>query len=272
MNTNSEKIEELKKDLPPNKDNFHVETSSEDGNDLLKTLSSQLLKRTGMHYLLFYDPYKAMIDWEALKPYFFGWGEVILNHMVSDPLRALKQSTRLETKRKYEKTYGTSFEELLTSFGDRKDYENRLTDIITDFCRYLKRKFYIVTVPFFIKTNVLIYDLVFFTKHPKGFNLFKEMAWKTFGDKSSNQNTHGEEICRSLFRTPLEDRQCYCVNDIADYIVDRFKGRKSIRLEEIWKFVDEHPIFPTEGYKPKIKTALKQTGLCHVHTSTVDFA
>ena len=53
--------------------------------------------------------------------------------------------------------------------------------------------------------------------------LFKKTAWKTFGGKSSNQNTHGRENQLSLFATPPENKQCYNVSDITDYIFDNFK-------------------------------------------------
>ena len=255
----SEKIAELQERLPPQTNNFQIRSSVGDGNDLLKTLWPTLSQRDGVHYLLFYDPYKAAIDWEAFAPYFFGRGEVILNHMVSDPVRALKSAKSPEAKRKYEQTYLTPFEELAESAGDRKDYERRLQNVIEDLCRNLNRKYYVATVPFFITTNALIYDLVFFTKNIAGFKKFKTAAWKTFSDEFDNQNMSPE------------DKQCYFVSDIADYIVDTFKGQTDVPFEDIYKLLDEHPIFPTEGYKRKIKDALKLTRRCHVRRHTADF-
>lgn len=267
----AQKIAELKNHLPPNTDNFQIHLSSEGGNNLLKGFKSKL-NQQGLNYLLFYDPYKAEIDWEALKPYFSGWGEVILNHMVSDPLRALKQSTALKTKRKYENTYLTPFEELAISAGDRKDYEQRLLNIIKEFCRHLHKKYYVATIPFFIKTNALIYDLIFFTKHPKGFRTFKNSVWQTFGGKSSNQNTHGKENQLSLsFEMPPEEKDCYNISDIADYIVNAFKGRTAVPLEEIWQLLYEHPIFPGGVYRTQIKKELELTGRCNLHNNVADF-
>ena len=267
----SEKIAELQERLPPQTNNFQIRSSVGDGNDLLKTLWPTLSQRDGVHYLLFYDPYKAAIDWEAFAPYFFGRGEVILNHMVSDPVRALKSAKSPEAKRKYEQTYLTPFEELAESAGDRKDYERRLQNVIEDLCRNLNRKYYVATVPFFITTNALIYDLVFFTKNIAGFKKFKTAAWKTFGGKSSNQNAREDKQMYLPFAKPPEDKLCYFVSDIADYIVDKFKGQKAVPLAEIYKLLDEHPIFPTEDYKSVIKDALKLTGRCKIHVSTADF-
>lgn len=64
------KIAKLRDHLPTDTNNFHILLSCEDGNQLLKELQPRLLKRSGLHYLLFYDPYTASIDWEALAPYF----------------------------------------------------------------------------------------------------------------------------------------------------------------------------------------------------------
>jgi len=88
--SDAEKIAELERHLPAATDNFRIETSIGDGNDLLKKLKPTLFKKDGLHYLLFYDPYTASINWEVLAPYFFGWGEVIINHMDSDPPKSHK--------------------------------------------------------------------------------------------------------------------------------------------------------------------------------------
>ena len=264
--SDSEKIAKLQERLPPQTNNFQIRSSVGDGNDLLKTLWPTLRQRNGVHYLLFYDPYKAAIDWTAIEPYFRDWGEFILNHMVSDTVRALKSAKNPETIDKYERTYLTPFDELAESAGDRKDYERRLQNVIEDLCRNLNRKYYVATVPFFIKTNALIYDLVFFTKNIEGFKKFKTAAWKTFGGQSSNQNAREDKQMYLPFAKPPEDKLCYFVSDIADYIVDNFKGSGTILLQKVWDFIDEnHPVFPTEGYINEIKAVLKQRYGCEIH-------
>ena len=269
----AEKIDELKENLPADTNNFHIEFSTGDGNDLLKTLRPKLLRQDGLHYLLFYDPYKAAINWEALAPYFFGWGEVIINHMDSDTRRAVKSAKRPEAIDKYEQTYLTTVDDLISLHDDKNAYDGLIKDIIKKLRNMSNRgEYYLAAFPFFIKTNAKIYSIIFFTNNINGFKLFKTTAWKIFGGKSSNQNTHGEEIQQSLFATPPEDKQCYTVNDIADYIVDNFKGRSAVPLKEIYDVVDEHPVFPTDGWKPQIKDALKLTGRCKVGRSTADFA
>ena len=230
-----------------------------------------------MHYLLFYDPYTAAIDWKALAPYFFGWGEVIINHMVSDTNRAITSVKRPETIGKYEQTYLTSIKELVNLHGDKNAYDKLIKNIIKRLGNLTKREYYLAAFPFFIKTNAQIYSIIFFTKNIKGFKLFKEIAWKTFGDKSSNQNTHGRENQLSLFATPPEDKQCYNVSDITDYILDNFKERKTVLLKEIWSFVDRHPVFPTAGYQKDIEADLKHRYNCKIHgrkkeERTIDFA
>lgn len=272
-----EKIAKLQDHLPPDTKNFHIVLSCEDGNQLLKELQPSLLKRSGLHYLLFYDPYTATINWEALASYFFGWGEVIINHMVSDTLRAITSAKRPETIDKYEQTYLTSIKELVDLRGDKNAYDKLIKNIIERLGNLTKREYYLAAFPFFIRTNAQIYSIIFFTKNDEGFKLFKKTAWKTFGGKSSNQNTRGRENQLSLFATPPEDKQCYNVSDIADYIVDNFKERKTVLFKEIWSFVDRHPVFPTAGYQKDIEADLKHRYNCKIHgrkkeERTIDFA
>lgn len=268
--SDSTKIDELKKHLPDDTGNYQICLSCKNGNDLLKELSSKILRKPNVHYLLFYDPYDASIDWTALAPYFFGWGEVILNHVVSDTIRAIKSVKRPTTKDKYQQTYLTAIEELVNLHTDKNAYDKLIENIIKKLGSILNREYYLASFPFFIKTNTRIYNIIFFTKSEEGFKLFKTTAWKTFGDKSSNQNTHGKEKQMPLFEVQ-DSKQCYYVSDIANYIVNHFKGQKAVPLEKIWALVDEHPIFPTVNYKNDIKKELKSMGFCKIHRNNLDF-
>lgn len=44
--------------------------------------------------------------------------------------------------------------------------------------------------------------------------------------------------------------------DIAKYLQRRLKGRKQVPLDELWKILDNHPIFPSEGFRKEIKSNL----------------
>ena len=251
--------------------NFQISLTVEDGNELLKTLNPKLLKKRGVHYLLFYDPFGAEINWEALALYFFGWGEVILNHIDSDTKRGVKLATRIKTIAKYEQTYLTAIKDLVELHGDKNAYEKLIEKIIKELQSSSNQKYYLAVVPFFIQTNTEIYNIIFFTKHIEGFKLFKKTAWKIFGGKSSNKNTHGVENQTILdFGVIPEEKQCYYVSDIADYVFYNFKGRANVPLQEIWDMLDNHPIFPTDDYKNKIKNELRFKN-CKLHKSTVDF-
>lgn len=93
FNDNAEpKILELRKHLPVDERNFRIITSTKDGNELLKTIGAQLRPDRHLHFFLLYDPYDASIDWEALAPFFKTWGEVLVNHMIHDSIRAIKQA------------------------------------------------------------------------------------------------------------------------------------------------------------------------------------
>lgn len=106
LNDNDTKlVDELEKHLPQDERNFKIVTSRSDAHELLRTIGPQLYGTGHLHYFLLYDPYDATIDWEALLPFFRNWGEVMINHMVSDPVRAIKNAKRKMTKAKYENTY-----------------------------------------------------------------------------------------------------------------------------------------------------------------------
>lgn len=96
----AKRVDELEKHLPQNERNFQIVTSRLDAHELLKTIGPQLCQTGHLHYFLLYDPYDASIDWEALLPFFRNWGEVMINHMVSDPVRAITRAKRKTTKEK----------------------------------------------------------------------------------------------------------------------------------------------------------------------------
>lgn len=272
----SAKINELKKHLPANTRNFHIVTSVGDGNNLLHKIGSNLYQHQTMSYLLVYDPYTASIDWTALLPFIKNWGEVIINHMVSDSIRAVSQVKRPEAISKYEQTYLTNIEELLSFGSDRIAYEKRAEEII----KVLRgsSRYYIASYPFFNTRNSLIYDLIHCTNSIEGFKLYKSTAWKTFGNKSSLKKLHNNPDQLSLNfgddysseTEPFSNENCYYVQDIVKFILKTFSGKTDVPLIDIWRVIDEHPIFPSDLFKKEIKNQLKEHG-CKVHKSTIDF-
>ena len=120
------RVDELKKHLPQDERNFKIVTSCGDAHELLRTIGPQLYGTGHLHYFLLYDPYDATIDWEALLPFFRNWGEVMINHMVSDPVRAITSAKKKTTKAKYENTYLEDFEKLVPYGSEKKDYEDRV--------------------------------------------------------------------------------------------------------------------------------------------------
>lgn len=272
------RIDELKKHLPPDTRNFHIYTSVGDGNDLLKVIGSKLQIGQKINYLMVYDPYTASIDWSAIRPFFNHWGEVIINHMVSDSIRAVPQVKRPKAIDKYEQTYLTTIEELLKFGSDRTAYSNRVEQIITALRRG-RNQYYIAAYPFFNTRNALVYDLIHCTNSKEGFKLYKSTAWKTFGGQSSTKKSTANP-CQMSFDfdsaipgpalTTFTDENCYRPEDIVKYIIDKFYGRPAVPLNEIWNYVDEHPVFPSDLYKSDIKRILKGRGY-KVHRSNIDF-
>ena len=251
------RVNELEKHLPQNERNFQIVTSRLDAHKLLKTIGPQLYKTDDLHYFLLYDPYDASIDWEALLPFFRNWGEVMINHMVSDPIRAITSAKKKTTKEKYENTYLEDFEKLVPFGSNKTAYEARVEDII----KSMKgtRRYYVSAFPFYNTQNSLMYNLIHCTSHKEGFKLYKKSAWKVFGAQSSTKHSpESRQLSFNLadFITTETDESCFHVIDIARYLQQSFKGHKQVPLDEMWALLDDHPIFPSEGYRNEIKKDL----------------
>lgn len=260
---NENKIAHLQSILPKDKSNFHIKLKCGDGNDLLKNLGNYLNRLTKTHVLLVYDPYDASIDWEAILPFLNTWGEVIINHQVSDTVRSIGVVKKTDKLKKYEDTYQEPIEKLIPYGTDRNAYEERIENIIQSLHFKTNRKYYIAAFPFFNQKNSVVYNLIHCTGHIVGFNLFKQTAWQTFGDKSSEKNTHGKENQLTLDlsgnnspKTTI-DEDCYFVKDIADYLCTVFENRNDVTKNEMWTLLEQHPVFPTDGFKLKITRELK---------------
>ena len=274
-----EKIGELCKHLPSDTRNFHIQPSIGDGNDLIKSIGSRLSPQAKINYLLVYDPYQATIDWVALLPFIRNWGEIILNHMVSDSIRAVSQVKRPAAISKYETTYLAKIEDLIDFGSDRDAFENRIKDIIVALNGANHKRYYIASYPFFNSKNSVVYNLLHCTSSIVGFKLYKSIAWSTFGGKSSMKKSKVDpgqltfdftSDSDDLAMTTATDENCYYVQDIVKFIVGTFKGRQDVPLKEIWAVVDDHPVFPSDLYKNEIKDQLRQWGY-KVHRSSIDF-
>ncbi len=278
----SNKIELLNTQIPKQTDNFHIYTESMDANDLLRRIGNQFTEMfKDMHFLLVYDPYDAHIEWDAMMPFIKNWGEIIINHMVSDPIRALKLAKKPEVIEKYEETYQATIEELISFGSDKNAFEKKLEKIIRDNSgREEGRRYYIAAFPFFNSNNTLVYNLIHCTGHNKGFELFKSTAWKTFGDKSSIKNTHGDQDQRQfiftdggdiVMDTPA-DESCYTLRDAAKYVQNHFSGQADVPIDDVCKYLGEHPVFPTLSYKKKIADVLKKEFGMKASKSTMTFS
>ena len=248
------RVDELKKHLPQDERNFKIVTSCSDAHELLRTIGPQLYGTGHLHYFLLYDPYDATIDWEALLPFFRNWGEVMINHMVSDPVRAISSAKKKTTKAKYENTYLEDFEKLVPYGSDKTAYEARVEEIINS----LKgaRRYYVSAFPFYNTQNSLVYNLIHCTSNKEGFKLYKRSAWKVFGAQSSTKHSVENRQLSFNFLGEIaeeEDESCLHVIDIAKYLQRSFRGRKQVPLDEMWELLDNHPIFPSEGFRNEVK-------------------
>lgn len=255
------RVDELEKHLPNDERNFKIVTSRGDAHELLRTIGPQLYGTGHLHYFLLYDPYDATIDWEALLPFFRNWGEVMINHMVSDPVRAITSAKKKTTKEKYENTYLEDFEKLVPYGSDKKAYETRVEEIINS----LKgsRRYYVSAFPFYNTQNSLVYNLIHCTSNKVGFRLYKKSAWKVFGAQSSTKHSAENRQLSFNFDGEIvveEDDSCLHVVDIARYLDRSFRGQKQVPLNELWELLDNHPIFPSDGFRDEVRKELKGFG------------
>lgn len=255
-----DKIDFLKEHLPSSEANYKIIVSSRDAHDLLETIGPQLCHQKSKHFFLFYDPYDATITWDVLIPFFRNWGEVMLNHMVSDTIRAIKQVKKASKKEKYGGTYLTDFEDLLPFGTDKKAYEARVEEIIIK----LKgsRRYFVGAFPFYNRTNSQLYSLVHCTSNIKGFKLYKQVAWQTFGGKSSTAISDKDPYQLTFnmgeeYSDDNSDKNCFFISDIAAYLQKSFAGQSDVPLDSLWKLLEYHPIFPSDGFRNEIKNDLR---------------
>lgn len=241
--------------------NLELNYNIGDGNQFLKSLN--IGRQRYFNTLMIYDPYDAAIDWDAITPYLNIWGEVIINHVISDTIRGSHVAQKMSTISKYQDTYQISIEEIIAMGYDRKQLEQVVINIIKEQTARSKREHFIASFPFFNRNNGQVYNLIHCCSNIEGLKLYKKVAWKTFGDKSSIKNTHGleKQLCLGFDdNAPIQtatDENCYNVNDIAKYIFGKYSKRGEVHLDEIYFDLDRHPIFPSEGFKRKIKEELK---------------
>lgn len=270
-----EKVEILKTLLPADTRNFQVKLGSIDCNEFLGTIQFPPGKK--FHCLLIYDPYEAAIDWGAISPFLRTWSDIIINHMVSDSIRAVSQAKRSATIRKYVQTYQTPIEGLIALDCDQQAFENKIKIIMTNLSNRTIGPYYLASFPFFNSRNSLIYNLILGSRNKKAFMLFKKTAWKTFGGKSSIKDTRGKEY-QLAFNFNGEgsvateaDEYCYYPKDIAAYLFSKFTGKSNVPFQTVWESLDLHPVFPSECYRKEIKSHLRDYHGCTLSKSAITF-
>ena len=261
------KIDRLQIELEKlNLTNISIRFNCSDCNYFLRSLDLCSMQKQ-CNTLLLYDPYQASIDWGAVTPFLNIWGEVIINHMVSDTNRGATQVKKKDKIQKYQETYQKGIEDIIGIGTNKNDLNGIVLGIIRNNTSKSRNKRYIASFPFFTRTNGLIYNLIHVSGNIEGLKLFKKVAWQTFGDKSSLKDTHGAEMQLSLdffengIVAPQTDEDCYFVHDIAKYIYEKYHERDDVTMAEVYADIDEHPIFPSDGYKNDIKTELKKIGV-----------
>lgn len=241
--------------------NIKINFNVGDANQFLKELNTR--RFANYNILMVYDPYDAAINWGAITPYLNTWGEVIINHIVSDTVRGANVARKSSAIAKYQDTYQKSIAEIISLGSDRKKLDQTIIKIIKNQTLASKHEPFIASFPFYNRNNGVVYNLIHCCRNINGLILFKKIAWKTFGGKSSLKNTHGMEnqLCFDYDGSgsvqTLIDENCFFVKDIAKYLYDKYSKQGTVCLDEIYFDLDRHPVFPSEGFKLKIKNELK---------------
>ena len=259
--------------------NMIVSYSQEDCDAFLSHLDYKSF--TAQHNtLLVYDPDNVSLNWETISPFLNRWGEVIINHMISDTKRGVAQAKKSAVIQRYQKSYQKNdIHEVIEMAKDKEQLRASIISIIQSSTHFKTNNQYIASFSFYNQTNGLLYDLIHCCTNIKGFVLMKKVAWKTFGDKSSLKNTYGNELQLQLdlngdgvVDSPT-DEDCYFIKDIAKYIYNKYKHDNPLYLKTIYADLDEHPVFPSDGYKNDIKDALRSTYGAEFHRDgTVKFS
>ena len=67
------------------------------------------------------------------------------------------------------------------------------------------------------------------------------------------------------------DEFCFYIKDIAEYLQKSFNGQSDVSMSDVWALLDNHPIFPSDGFRSQIKNELKQNHGASVSRSTISF-
>jgi hypothetical protein len=183
--------------------------------------------------------------------------------MVSDTARSAHIAQKSSVIAKYQFTYQKSIDEIINLDSDRKKLDKIVIDIIKEQTSDSKREHFVASFPFYNRNNGQVYYLIHCCSNIEGLILYKKVAWKTFGGKSSLKKTSGTEnqLCfdfdnNGSIQTPIDDN-CYFIKDIAKYVFDKYSSKGIVSLDDIYFDLDRHPIFPSDGFKQEIKEELK---------------
>lgn len=67
------------------------------------------------------------------------------------------------------------------------------------------------------------------------------------------------------------DDIAFNVLDIAKYVLNKYNNSGEILLETIYYDLDRHPVFPSEGYKEKLKNTLKDVYGLKINQKSIIF-
>lgn len=135
--------------------NMIVSYSQEDCDAFLSHLDYKSF--TAQHNtLLVYDPYNVSLNWETISPFLNRWGEVIINHMISDTKRGVAQAKKSAVIQRYQKSYQKNdIHEVIEMAKDKEQLRASIISIIQSSTHFKTNNQYIASFSFYTQTNGL---------------------------------------------------------------------------------------------------------------------
>ncbi|EIA6647391.1 hypothetical protein K7Q65_002382, partial [Enterococcus faecalis] len=247
---------------------FHLDVEQFLTNECLAILNEA--KKNDWYILLFYDPFNILINWESLRPYLeYPKADIILTHFWgNDTIRAIGQVNDEETKTKYVRAYGVSYEELEAEFlvktqHEKTDYlRNRLVSMINT---VTPKKKIIGYGPIFNSKNSVMYDIVSISTSKASKVLLKNNLYKGYKEDVSQKNRqldlfdisyNEQDYVESRNSGTSEKDYFYSGKHYAQVIYSTFKDQY-ITKADYDKFLNDHEYIPVDC-KTEVKFYLEQ--------------
>ena len=245
--------------------NIEVIIKNQDVREFLSEIKDKSDLGNNYHTLLFYDPFKAEIYWDEIGKYLKGTRfDLVLTHFhQNDTQRVINTANISEkVKKKYEKTYGVSFDELVTKLQGKSGRE--MSGILRELLIVNMKKVlgdyhaYVSCLPVFNQKNKDVYDIVIYSKSSGALEKFKNAVFKVMSKRVELYDKMDQKelslITDTINQASIFDMKdiyyFYSVKTFARIIAVEFSNKR-ISNDILGDFIKYHDFIPT-NIKDKI--------------------